>query len=65
MFPLTCASDTHKLLAMTRKELREYFKRMSKKAAKARMAKISPEERSRLASLAAKARWRSRPKGTK
>jgi hypothetical protein len=50
---------------MTRKELREYFKRMSKKAAKARMAKISPEERSRLASLAAKARWRSRPKGTK
>ncbi len=42
---------------MNKKDLSEYFRRMSRKAAKARREKISPEERKRLASLAAKARW--------
>ena len=42
---------------MKDKKLSEYFARMSKKAAKARMQQISPEERKRIASKAAKARW--------
>jgi len=41
----------------SKKLLSDYFKRMSKKAARARMEKISPEERKRIASQAAKARW--------
>lgn len=52
--------------AMRKKELseeaRRYFieqgRKGGKKSAKARMAKISPEERSEIASNAAKARWK-------
>jgi hypothetical protein len=39
------------------KKLHDYFSRMSRKAAKARMEKIPPAERKRIASAAAKARW--------
>ena len=45
------------------KKVREYFSKLGKKAAKARMHKISPEERKRLASEAAKARWAQGRKG--
>jgi len=37
--------------------MREYFSRLGKKSGKARMKKITPEERSRIAREAAKARW--------
>lgn len=37
-----------------------YFRDLARKAGKARMAKISPEERSRIASNAAKARWQKK-----
>lgn len=37
--------------------LSEYFTELARKAGKARMAKISPAERKRIASAAAKARW--------
>jgi hypothetical protein len=40
-----------------KKELRDYFARLGRKSGKARMQKLTPEERSRLARLAAKARW--------
>jgi hypothetical protein len=39
------------------KKLKEYFSKMGKKSAKVRMKKISPEERKRIATAAAKARW--------
>ena len=42
---------------MKDKKLHDYFSRMSLKAAKARMEKIPPEERKRIALEAAKARW--------
>ncbi len=42
---------------MKDKKLSAYFSRMAKKAVKARMEKISPAERKRIASNAAKARW--------
>jgi hypothetical protein len=47
---------------MKDKKLHEYFSKMGRKSAKARMAKLSPEERSRIARKAAYARW-SRKKG--
>jgi hypothetical protein len=50
---------------MKDKKLAAYFSRMGKKSAKARMEKISPQERSRIASQAAKARWSRRDKETK
>jgi hypothetical protein len=40
-----------------KKELRDYFARLGRKSGKARMQKLSPEERSRLARIAANARW--------
>jgi hypothetical protein len=40
-----------------KKELRAYFSRLGKKSALARMKKMTPAERTRLARLAAKARW--------
>jgi hypothetical protein len=43
-----------------KKEVRAYFSRLGKKSGKARMQKLTPEERSRLARLAAKARWAQR-----
>jgi hypothetical protein len=46
-----------------RKLLSAYFSRMGKKSAKARMTKISPAQRKRIASHAAKARWGKRRKG--
>ena len=42
---------------MKDKKLSEYFASMGRKSAKARMRKISPAERKRIASNAAKARW--------
>ena len=42
---------------MKDKKLSRYFSRLGKKSAKARMEKISPEERKRIAVNAAKARW--------
>jgi hypothetical protein len=42
------------------KELQAYFKMLGRKSAKARMTKISPGERKRIASAAAKARWAKR-----
>lgn len=44
----------------SKKLLSDYFKRMSKKAARARMEKISPEERKRIASHAAQTRWKKK-----
>jgi len=43
-------------------KLKEYFSKMGRKSAKARMKKITPKERARIASEAAKARW-SKKKG--
>jgi len=43
-------------------KLKAYFSKLGKKSAKARMKKISPEERSRIASEAAKAKWARRKK---
>jgi len=37
--------------------LHDYFSSLGKKSGKARIKKITPEERSRIASEAAKARW--------
>jgi hypothetical protein len=42
---------------MKDKKLSEYFSKLGKKSGKARMKKISPEERKRIASEAAKVRW--------
>jgi hypothetical protein len=50
---------------MKNKTLQAYFSRMGKKSAKARMKKITPAERSRIATRAAKARWSRRDKGEK
>jgi hypothetical protein len=47
---------------MKDKKLSAYFSRMGRKSAKARMKQISPKERSRIASQAAKARWSRRDK---
>jgi hypothetical protein len=38
-------------------KVRAYFSKLGRKSAKARMTKISPKERARIASEAAKARW--------
>ena len=45
-------------------ELHEYFSKLGKKSAKARMKAITPEERKRIATVAAKARW-SKKGGTR
>jgi len=42
---------------MKNKQLSAYFSRLGKKSVKARMEKLSPAERKRIASEAAKARW--------
>jgi hypothetical protein len=42
---------------MTKKELSNYFSRMGKKSAAARMQKLSPEERRRIGKHAIAARW--------
>jgi len=42
--------------------LHEYFSRIGRKAAKARMTKIPPEERRRIAREAARARWSKKGK---
>jgi hypothetical protein len=42
---------------MKDKKLSEYFAKMGRKSAKARMQKISPAKRKQIASDAAKARW--------
>jgi hypothetical protein len=47
---------------MDKKELSEYFRKLGRKGAKARLQKVSPEERQRIASEAAKARWSQRKK---
>ena len=49
---------------MVDKKLSDYFSRMAKKAARARLEKIPPAERKRIASQAAKARW-AKPKEQK
>jgi hypothetical protein len=43
-----------------KKIISDYFSRMGKKSAKARMQKITPTERKRIATAAAKARWAKR-----
>jgi hypothetical protein len=50
---------------MKDKKIAAYFSRMGKKSAKARMEKIAPSERKRIASEAAKARWSRRDKEEK
>jgi hypothetical protein len=50
---------------MKDKKLSAYFSKLGRKSAKARMKKITPEERTRIASEAAKARWSQRDKGEK
>jgi hypothetical protein len=44
------------------KKLKAYFSKLGKKSAKVRMTKIAPQERTRIARAAAKARW-SKKKG--
>jgi hypothetical protein len=44
-------------------KLKAYFSKLGKKSAKARLQKITPQERKRIASNAAKARWAKRKKG--
>ena len=44
------------------KTLKAYFSKLGRKSAKARMKKITPAERSRIAAQAAKARWSQRKK---
>jgi hypothetical protein len=44
-------------------KLSEYFSRIGKKAAKARMKNLSPTERKRIAEKAARARWTQTKKG--
>jgi hypothetical protein len=48
---------------MIDKKLSAYFSKIGKKAAKARMKKITPAERTRIAREAATARWSRRDKG--
>jgi hypothetical protein len=49
-----------------REILREYFSSLGRKSGISRMKKIAPEERSRIASEAAKARWsRTKTKATR
>jgi len=43
--------------AMLNKHLSRYFSRLGKKSAKARMKKLTPQERSRIARRAARVRW--------
>lgn len=45
------------IMAKPSPEIRAYMKRLSKKAAKARREKISPQRRSEIAAKAAAARW--------
>jgi hypothetical protein len=47
------------------KKLKAYFSKLGRKSAKARMKKITPAERTRIAREAAKARWSRRDKGEK
>ena len=58
-FCLHCAAVAHIFLGKMKKKdiLHEYFSSLGRKSAKSRMKKISPEDRSRFASEAAKARW--------
>jgi len=42
------------------KKLKDYFSKLGKKSAKIRMTKITPQERTRIARAAAKARWSAR-----
>jgi hypothetical protein len=44
-------------------KLKAYFSKLGKKSSKARMKKLTAEERSRIASAAAKARWSRGKKG--
>jgi hypothetical protein len=44
----------------TKKIISDYFSRMGKKSAKARMKKITAAERKRIATAAANARWSKR-----
>jgi len=48
---------------MMNKMLREYFSKLGKKSGKARMKNFTPEERKRIATIAAKARWSKSKKG--
>ena len=41
----------------SKKEIREYFAKFGRKGGKATAAKLSPEERKRIARQAAQARW--------
>lgn len=45
-------------------KVKAYFSKLGRKSAKARMKKITPEERKRIASEAAQARWSKGKKGT-
>jgi hypothetical protein len=44
----------------SKKEIREYFAKFGRKGGKATAAKLSPEERKRIARKAAQARWAKR-----
>jgi hypothetical protein len=46
-------------------KVKAYFSKLGRKSAKARMRKISPKERARIASKAANARWAKTKKGDK
>jgi hypothetical protein len=43
-------------------KLKAYFSKLGRKAVKARMKKLTPAQRSRIASQAAKARWSKQQK---
>jgi hypothetical protein len=45
------------------KKLKQYFSKLGKKSAKARMQKLTPEQRTRIAKAAANARWAQEKKG--
>ena len=58
---LKCSPGEHYDVALVKdKKLSDYFARMAKKAAKARLEKISPSERQRIARKAARVRWAQR-----
>jgi len=64
---LQCLAVEHdKMTCVISNSLRKYFSAMGRKSVKARMKKLSAEERRKIARNAAKARWakpRSRKKG--
>jgi hypothetical protein len=60
---LTCSPGEHTMPPMKDTKLSEYFSRIGKKAAKARMKNLSPTERKRIAEKAARARWTQTKKG--